>query len=151
VAFSSDNLKIVSGSWDNCIKIWDAVSGQLLNTLIDSDLASFSDYQGEGGLGSQNRCRGSHTDRVYCVSFSPDNSRIVSGSGDCCIKIWDAHSGQLLNTFPPDESVISSYNASTGSHHGSVLSVAFSPDNLRFVSGGVDCPAELTRSLRRIP
>jgi WD40 repeat protein len=62
-----------------------------------------------------------------------DNLRIVSGSGDCSLKIWDAESGQLLNTLT--------------SHTNSVLSVAFSSDNLKIVSG----PAELTRSLWRIP
>ena len=34
VNFSSDNLKIVSGSNHKSIKIWDAQTGQLLNTLI---------------------------------------------------------------------------------------------------------------------
>ena len=34
VAYSPDGLKIVSGSHDDSIKIWNAETGLLLNTLI---------------------------------------------------------------------------------------------------------------------
>ena len=30
-----------------------------------------------------------HTDDVWSVSFSPDGKRIVSGSGDKTVKVWD--------------------------------------------------------------
>ena len=39
-----------------------------------------------------------HTDWVYSVAFSPDGQRIVSGSRDKTLKIWDANSGQELQT-----------------------------------------------------
>jgi WD40 repeat protein len=74
----SDGLKIVLGSADYSIKIWDAESGQLLNTLKD------------------------HTDPVLGVVFSSDNLKIVSG-GEDSVKIWDAESGQLLNTLRGSE------------------------------------------------
>ena len=31
-----------------------------------------------------------HTDSVYSVVFSPDGTRIVSGSSDETVQIWDA-------------------------------------------------------------
>ena len=71
-----------------------------------------------------------HTDDVNSVAFSNDNLKIISGSDDCSIKIWDtvtlsakqqvmlenrdslSITGQLLNTL-------------TG-HTGTIRSVAFS-------------------------
>ncbi len=57
--------KIVSGSGDKTIKVWDVSTGACLRTL-----------QG-------------HTDYVFSVCVSPDGSKIVSGSGDKTIKVWD--------------------------------------------------------------
>ncbi|THC88950.1 hypothetical protein EYZ11_011604 [Aspergillus tanneri] len=65
VAFSPDGRRIVSGSPDKTIKLWDAQAGSLLRTL-----------QG-------------HFGPVSSVAFSPDGQRIVSGSGDETIKLWD--------------------------------------------------------------
>ena len=66
--------KIISGSYDNTIKIWDANTGQCLKTL-------------EG-----------HSDDVISVAYSPDGKKIVSGSSDKTIKIWDAKKGECLKT-----------------------------------------------------
>jgi WD40 repeat protein len=38
-----------------------------------------------------------HTNNVNAVAYSPDGSRIVSGSYDNTLKIWDANSGKLLS------------------------------------------------------
>ena len=64
-----------------------------------------------------------HTGGVSSVAFSPDGSRIVSGSDDKTLRLWDAKSGQPIGK--PFEG-----------HTGSVSSVAFSPDGKRIVSGG---------------
>jgi len=64
VAFSRDGKRIVSGSEDNTIKVWDAESAQLALTL-----------------------RG-HSHSVSCVALSCDGKRMVSGSGDKTIKVW---------------------------------------------------------------
>jgi WD40 repeat protein len=55
--------------------VWDAQTGQLLNTWIG------------------------HTTMICSMIFSLDNLKIASGGYDDGIKIWDAQSGQLLNTF----------------------------------------------------
>jgi len=56
-----------------------------------------------------------HTDYVWSVSYSPDGWRIVSGSNDHTIRIWDAETGTSVGEHL------------TG-HKGSVKSVAYSPD-----------------------
>jgi WD40 repeat protein len=33
VAFSSDGTKVVSGSWDKTVRVWDVASGEVLHTL----------------------------------------------------------------------------------------------------------------------
>ena len=41
VGFSADGSKVVSGSWDKTVKIWNADSGEVIQTLsgeIDKDM-----------------------------------------------------------------------------------------------------------------
>ena len=64
VAYSPDVKRIISGSGDETVKIWDANTGQCLKTL-------------EG-----------HSDYILSVAYSPDGTKIISGSGDGTIKIW---------------------------------------------------------------
>jgi WD40 repeat protein len=61
---------------------------------------------------------------VVSVAFSPDGSKIVSGSADKTIRLWHASTGQTIRTF-------------TG-HTSTVSSVAFSPDGSKIVSGSWD-------------
>ena len=41
-----------------------------------------------------------HASVVRCVAFSPDGTLIVSGSGDCLVKIWNAATGAEVRTDP---------------------------------------------------
>ena len=58
------------------------------------------------------------------AAFSPDGTRVVSGSYDK-MRIWDAASGECVVVGPLDG-------------HLDVTSVAFSPDGTRVVSGSLD-------------
>jgi WD40 repeat protein len=71
VSFLPDGTRIVTGSSDNTIQLWDAGTGEPV---------------GE-------RLRG-HTDSINSVSFSPDGTRIVTGSWDKTVRLWDARTGE---------------------------------------------------------
>ncbi|MGH7868038.1 MAG: WD40 repeat domain-containing protein, partial [Candidatus Dormibacteraceae bacterium] len=74
VAFSPDGARLVSGSHDETVKVWDARSGRLLQTL-------------EG-----------HCNVVASVALSPEGARLASGSDDKTVRVWDLRSGCLLQT-----------------------------------------------------
>lgn len=73
-----------------------------------------------------------HTDPVYSVAFAPDGKRIVTGSFDRSVKLWDAATGKELRTF-----------AGKAGHQNLVTSVAFSPDGSTIASAGTDNSARL--------
>ncbi|KIK36383.1 hypothetical protein CY34DRAFT_811336, partial [Suillus luteus UH-Slu-Lm8-n1] len=66
-----------------------------------------------------------HTDYVRSVAFSPDGTRIATGSYDRTVRLWDAATGQ-----PVGEPLLG--------HTSVVTSVSFSPDGTRIVSGSFD-------------
>jgi WD40 repeat protein len=65
-----------------------------------------------------------HEDWVCALALSPDSRHVLSGSGDCTLRLWDLRTGQLLRTF-------------TG-HEGKVSAVAMSPDGRHALSGSHD-------------
>ncbi|MEP4195691.1 MAG: AAA family ATPase [Aliishimia sp.] len=142
VAFSPDGRRIVSGSDDNTLRIWDVQSGEELQVLrghesyvtsvaFSSDgrsiLSGSQDYTlriWDAQSGEELQVLQGHERPVTSVAFSTDGRRILSGSYDNTLRIWDAKSGEELQVLQ--------------GHESDVTSVAFSPDGHRILSGSRD-------------
>jgi hypothetical protein len=70
-----------------------------------------------------------HTNSVTAVVFSPDGTRVLTGSRDNTARLWDAASGKPIATL--------------AGHTASVTAVAFSPDGTRVLTGSEDNTARL--------
>ena len=96
VAFSPDGTKIVSGSRDQTIKVWDSGAPQAQNrpslAKTDTLLACLADK-----LEMLSEKTKAHSDYVMSVAFSPDGTKIVSGSDDKTIKVWDSGAPRAQN------------------------------------------------------
>jgi WD40 repeat protein len=65
-----------------------------------------------------------HSGHVTSMVFSPDGSRVASGSVDTTVRVWDAQTGQCQHTLE--------------GHSSGVTRMVFSPDGSRAASGSVD-------------
>ena len=105
VAFSHDGTRIASTSDDRTARVWDVASGEQQLRVVAQDDGT-----------------------VSCVAFSPDDGRLVTGSGgwlnDHSARVWDAKTGALLLTLL--------------GHENDVVSASFSPDGDSLVSGSWD-------------
>lgn len=139
VAFSPDGRRIVGGTSDNKLVIWDATTGKAVGEPLSGHpgltaLAFSPDGRrlvaSEGGAlvildATTGRPLGApFGEGAASIAFSPDGARIVSGSNNS-VRIWDAATGK-------------SVGAPLTGHTDDVTSVAFSPDGRRIASGSWD-------------
>ncbi|KAF5331505.1 hypothetical protein D9758_018599 [Tetrapyrgos nigripes] len=145
ISVSPDGTRIVSGSEDGTVRIWDAQTGTAIGEPLQGheywvQSVAFSPDGARIVSGSRDRTvriwdaqtgtaigepLQGHEDWVQSVAFSPDGARIVSGSHDRTVRIWDAQTGTAIGE-------------PLQGHESLVQSVAFSPDGARIVSGSGD-------------
>lgn len=148
VAISQDGQILVSGSYDNTIKLWDLPTGESVYTLVG------------------------HSSTVHSVAISADKKTVVSGSDDGTIKVWNTSTGKLIRTVKDsasqrniatkiqsvsisqdgqkfvsggDDRTVKIWQLDTGKllqtlhgHSHKVEVVAIAPDNQKIVSGSDD-------------
>jgi len=142
VAMSSNGVHIVSGSADQSVRIWDALSGKVrlppllghsssvLSVAISADGRIIASGSADMSVRFWNAQTGEavgqpmqgHTGYVTSVMFSPDARLIVSGSDDRTVRIWEveAQCPSALDPMLCD---------------GQVQTVSFSPNGQLVASG----------------
>jgi tetratricopeptide (TPR) repeat protein len=106
VAFSPDGTRLLSASInDPTARIWDASTGKPLGEPLE------------------------HENRILSGAFSPDGTRVLTGSEDNTARLWDAATGTPL--------------AAPLRHDGDVVAVAFSRDGTRVLTASEDKTARL--------
>jgi WD40 repeat protein/tRNA A-37 threonylcarbamoyl transferase component Bud32 len=142
VAFSPDGTRLASAGSNGTVKVWNAATGQALQTLrghagevwsvaYNPDGMQLASAGQDGTVklwdaasGKEIRTLRGHSGGVTSVAFDPRGKRLASASHDQTLKVWDAVSGREILTL-------------TG-HTAGVQSVAFSADGKRLASAGLD-------------
>lgn len=75
-SFSPDGQLVVTGSWDNSAKVWDAQTGRVVRKLA-----------------------GGHHGFVNTAKFSPNGKYVLTASDDGTAKLWDHQTGEVVKTF----------------------------------------------------
>lgn len=141
IAVSRDGARVVSGSDDGQVRVWDVRTGaivigplkghagsiysiaishdgaRIISSSYDRTIRVWDTQTGDS-IGTPLK---GHTDMIWSVAFSPDSTHIISGSSDETIRIWDGKTGG-----PIGEPI--------KGHTGVVFSVAFSPSGNQIIS-----------------
>lgn len=138
VVFTADSRTIISGAWDQTIKVWDIQRGKSIHTFkghtanvnalaIASDDKRIISASDDGNLivwnlylGTKEKIFRGHKDRVNTVVVTPSSSRVISGSDDKDLIVWDLESGDLISKLE--------------GHTGPVNTMKLSKDDQKLVS-----------------
>ena len=94
VAYSPDGTKIVSGSYDRTLRIWEA-----------------------GARASSQVYHAKRMQRLFCVTWSADASYVLSGSDDTNVRLWRAVANEGAAPLVPRERRKREYAAALVERH----------------------------------
>jgi WD40 repeat protein/serine/threonine protein kinase/two-component SAPR family response regulator len=109
MVFSPDGKQLITASEDQSARIWNITTGEQIFQI-------------------------GHGAPLSDVAISPDGLRLITAGSDAATRIWDAKNGRQILALRGH--AISERLGSL--HPGGVVSVAFTPDGHRIVTGGAD-------------
>ena len=65
--------RMITGSWDGSLRVWDLQSGKQIG----------NDWRDGGGT-------------VYAIGLSPDGKKVASGCDDGAVRLWDVDTGKVI-------------------------------------------------------
>jgi WD40 repeat protein len=131
VSWSPGGKRIASVDQSGSVKVWDASSGETLFSYASAGLPWAAAWSSDGKYiavassdvrvldsltGKELFVYGGHRAAVTCVCWSPHRNRVVSGSLNGDVRVWDAFSGHHSNIYQAPGSVWSVEWAPSGGH-----------------------------------
>jgi WD40 repeat protein/serine/threonine protein kinase len=139
VAYAPDGKHVLSGGWDNTLRLWDVATGKevmcfkghsgwVMSVAFSpkGDQALSASTDGTVRLwdvqtGKELKRLVDHTGDVTSVAFAPDGRHALSGGADRDLRLWDLETGRVVRPFV--------------GHSTHVRCVAFSPKGDLALSG----------------
>jgi WD40 repeat protein len=130
VVYSPDGKRFAASGWGGIITIWNALPREA-SASGSGQPAAANDGQPLVTIPSAANC-------VFALAFSPDGKYLAAGTNDPhgLIKIWEVATGRLVRTLP-------GRSDPARGHSDAVLSLAYSQDGKRLLSGSYDRTAIL--------
>ncbi len=147
VAITPDGETIISGSDDGTVKVWDLATGKLLHTLTDNGAAVFAVAVTDWGISSSGSAllpvrltapQKGLLSSQGTLGSAPRHLTAIAGCEDKTIKIWDLHSGDLVQTLTLHNDVVRAVAAIALSNSPTQMSTPPSPSPVLLASGSDD-------------